>query len=38
MSDPAIQIGLFLFNVYRGPVVGFLASVCSNIKVIAVRR
>jgi hypothetical protein len=26
MSDPAIQMGIFLFNVYKGPVVEFLAA------------
>lgn len=32
MSDPAIQMGLFLFNVYRGPVIDFLAARFSHIK------
>lgn len=37
MSDPAIQMGLFLFNVYKGPVVGFLASRLSNIKFVSIK-
>ena len=38
MSDPAIQMGLFLFNVYKGPVVDFLTARFGSIKFVTIKH